>query len=333
MNLDGIKLRIAFISLGLLLVTNSASATYNLSSLHGALEPALILEKQEVIISLDQISTTYTLYNSTPQEIAQTFILPIAMQVTVNGHEIPIQPSLRAISNQGQDISKQLKSLGIPFDPITAMQSIDSSPNRESIRNQLISLKLLDQGEEIPRWTLKSHYFWRQQFAAQEKTVITQAYKPTITDKTLKLKANSGLIHAPGNAIKKLYNLTVNWSLQDQINAKNLQTMLEKANPEIVKYCPNLQDYQIVLNNDKPTLITSSTLEAKELSFPYLFDEIVCTSANKFSLKIQVPENMHAMLCWNDEFKRTSKGSLSFDAEHYVPLQNVSVLFLSKFSM
>ena len=146
----------------------------------------------------------------------------------------------------------------------------------------------------------------------------------------MKIKTNNGIIHIPGNALKKLYNLTVNWSLEDKISAKNLQSMLEKANPQLSAYCPSLDDYQIILNSEQQNANNIANIDSKELNYPFLLDEIVCTPANKFSLKIHVPNNMHAMLCWNDELKKSSKNVLSFEAEHYVPLQNLNILFVAK---
>ncbi len=309
-----------------------AKAQNNVGSLHGAIDLGLKVERQEITISLDQINNSIILANETPHDIVQTFVLPIAMHVSVDGHHIHLQHSAHAISNSGKDISKVLKSLGVPFDPTTALHTIDASPNRESIRNKLIGLKLIDKGEETPNWTIKTQYYWRYQFTANSKTQIIQSYAPSIIDRTLKVKKASGLIQTPVNVVKKLYSITVDWTLEDKISAKQLQAMLEQGNPELATFCPMAKDYQAILNNEIQNANKITSIDAKEISYPYLVDNIVCMPAEKFSLKILVPTNMQALLCWDNELKNSGKHNLQFEADNFAPQQNIDILYITKFT-
>lgn len=310
-----------------------ANCEPNIGSLHGAIDSGLQIERQEVTISLEQIHNSFILANETQQEIVQTFVLPIAMHVSVDGQPIQLQHSTHAISNSGKDISKVLKSLGVPFDPTTALHTIDASPNRESIRNKLISLKLIDKGEETPNWRMKTEYFWRYQFAANSKSQITQSYKPSIIDRSLKIKHAGGLIQTPVNAVKKLYSITVDWTLQEKLSAKKLQSMLEQSNPQILKFCPQIEDYEAILNSESQVSSKSASVETKEVSYPYLVDDLVCAPVNKFTLKIQAPANMHALLCWDNEMKSSGKNTLIFEADNFAAQQNINILYVNKLAI
>lgn len=310
-----------FLSFSTALFANSGSA-----GLQVMLDPNLKIERQDLTISLDQISVSYLIYNSSNSDLVQTIAVPIPMTIKVNNQNLTLQNAQAAVSYQGQDITATLKSLGVPLDPITAIHSIDSSPNRDHIRSKLIADRLLEKDQETPQWHLRTMYFWRQVFPANSKVTINESYKPLPTNKTIK-GGNSSIVTMPLHALKKIYNLAVHWTLHDPITASNLKTLLETNNPQAAIICPDLKDYQSLAPQEH-SFTNKTILDTKQVCFQYLFNNSYSAPIKRFTLKIDNSDNMQPLICWHAAMKPQGKNTLVFEAENYVPLQNVSVLYI-----
>lgn len=306
--------------------------------LHFMRSPDLVIERQDIALNLDRVSVEYVLNNTSNLDIIETlvFTLPVKSQfsVTVNNQATSYNIMQRAISYTGTDISNILKNLGLPHDPITAMHSIDASTNRDSIRNKLIAMNLLDPKDETPKWFVKIFYYWQQKFPAHAKIHIRQIYKPSILSKNIKIKGMSEIFNIPTKIVKKIFNVAVNWTfedVQDDNNAaENLQSQLEKHNPQIKEFCPTIKDYLAIMSPNKKIDSNPSLVATKELNYDYYSQDIWATPINHFTLSIESPKNMHPMLCWNGDFKQRGESTLLFEADNYVPLQNISILFVEK---
>ncbi len=67
--------------------------------------------------------------------------------------------------------------LRIPLSPFDAQDVIGKLPPAE--RASLKRLGLIDE-DGLPLWTLKTTFYWQQQFVAGRKTVIEHRYKPSV---------------------------------------------------------------------------------------------------------------------------------------------------------
>jgi hypothetical protein len=85
-----------------------------------------------------------------------------------------------------------LRSLGIPLAPHTgsAVEGLNKLP-REKLsdleKNKLIELQEMNEGDgwktyPLPRWTLKTTWFWEQTFAANSELHVEHKYKPATGD-------------------------------------------------------------------------------------------------------------------------------------------------------
>jgi len=309
-----------------------------IGGLHFMRSPDLVIERQDIALNLDKVSVDYVLNNTSNTDIIETLVFSFPMQnqfaVTVDNQPATYNIVQRALSFNGNDVSIILKNLGVAFDPVTAMQTIDASSNRESIRNRLISLELLDSKDETPKWFLKTFYYWQQRFPARSKVNIKQTYKPVILTKNLKLKSVTEIFTLPVKLVKKIFNVAVNWTFEDTIEdkqaAEHLQIQLEKSNPQIKQFCPSLKDYLALLGPNKKLDPTGNMVLTKELNYDYYSEDIWATPINHFSIAIESPKTMHPLLCWNGEFKQKTNNTLVFEADNYVPLQNINVLFVEK---
>lgn len=301
--------------------------------------PYLHLANQDIHLSVDQVKVTYTYFNTAPNEITETlvFTLPIKNEensrqfaIAVNQTPIAYQILQHAISPSGHDITKDIKALGLPLNPIAAIHSIDASPNRDSIISRLRSLNLIDKHEDIPNWTVQTYYFWQQTFPANSKVVIEQTYKPNIQSKSVKLNSFTSLLKLPVKIVKRMVNIAIHWSLEDETALTNLQEQFEKYWPNIQNYCPTKHDYFALVQAYKQHPSKKPMIELKELHFAYGTNELWANPINNFTMTIDAPKNMYPILCWNDNLKRANSNSLQFSAQNYIPLQNIAVLFIEK---
>jgi len=299
---------------------------YN-GSLNFARSPDLVIEKQDVQISLHEVKVSYQLHNNSNEDINETLVFAAPVVLKINDQDIKLKSYHRAIAKDGRDVTNILKGLNLAIDPIGAMHSIDASVNRENIRTKLFALNLLDK-DETPQWLVKIFYYWPQKFPASTTTNVSHNYKPQVETKIAELD-NSSILHMPVKMLKKLYNLTVNWTTQNPISAKSLQEQLEKYFPTIKQYCASLDDYQTILGHTQ-TDNELHSLATKELNYNYLSDDLWSAPIERFSVKINATDEMYPLLCWNGNFKRERDNSLSFEAKNYIPLQNIKILFVEK---
>jgi hypothetical protein len=313
-----------------LLCVPVAFANNSAAGLQPMLDPELQIEKQEVTINLDHITVSTTISNPTYRDISQTFVMPISMEISANDAKVDVHNNQTVISSSNNDVTAILKNLGVPFDPMHAMHVIDTSPNRDHIRNKLMSHHLLEKDHESPLWSVKNYYYWRQVFPAQSTVTVTQNYKPNVTSKAIKLVGNDGIIHMPWNAVKKIYNLTVHWTWKEPMSAKQLQTMFVKNNPQIETFCPTIKDFQEILGKEDNITEVKGSLETKQIVYQYLSEAINPSVIKNFTLKISTPSSMHPLLCWYGDVKAHGKNQIWYEATNYVPQQDLNILFVEK---
>lgn len=301
--------------------------------------PNLQLKRQEITLSTDLVKTKYIYINTSQNSITETLVFDLPnnntdnykyLKIQVNDAAIQYQIIQRAISLTGIDISQELKSLGLSLNPVAAMHSIDSSPNRNSLIAKLKTIHAIDNKEEIPTWNVKTFYFWQQEFAPNSTTIIEQYIKPTISSHTIKLKGLSDIIRLPAKVAKKVWNLAVHWSLADDSAANNLYLQFEKYWPTIKEYCANEEDYRNLAESYKRSHKDKSSIDIKQIS--YLIDpkELWASNIGHFQLIIESHSNMYPILCWNDKLQRINENQIKFSANNYLPPDRIKVLYLER---
>lgn len=312
------------------------NAQTNLGGIYSQHSPNIVIEQQNINISPDMIKIMYSFRNTLATPIHETlgFSFPNygeentrQFSVTVNHIPLQYQTTQRAINNNGNDISVQLRALGIPFDPVAAMHHLDASSNRSSMIARLRSIKAIDK-EDLPLWMVKTFYFWQQEFPPNNSIVIEQTYKPTSNNTQLSLNAVQGLLKMPLRLIKKAVRMAIYWSADD-VASTNLREFLERQAPQIKNYCPDKSDFNVLAMAYKKPM-TKSTVEIKEIELAINNNDIWTSPVSNFSLKIEAPENMHPLICWNDKLDVSKNSSLRFTAENYIPMQNIQVMYIEK---
>lgn len=304
-------------------------AAPNVNSLQVILDPRLIIESQEINLGADKVTISTKIYNPSTENLLQTLASSQEQLVSSDDQSIELVTTKMAISNDGIDITALLKGLGIPLDPITAIHAIDASPNRDSIRKQLLNSKLLDKDAESPQWSLKQYNYWRQNFPARGSVTIKQTYKITSITKNIKLTSNTSYLHLPVQLIKKAYNFATNWRQEDQASLLQLQNSIEASFPEISNYCPKAHDYQALLEL-KGKSPTNNSVDGKTLILAVAADMLSVNPIKHFVLKIQHAPSVHPLLCWMSDAKAQDKNNISFEAHNFIHMQDIKVLLLEK---
>lgn len=300
--------------------------------------PNLVITSQNINLSPEQVKIIYVFTNNSYQEIRETFVFSLPTKTEENFKQFNInidhEPQTykiiqRAISTSGHDISGQLKSLGLPYNPIAAMHTLDASENRASITSKLHALNLIDKREEVPTWIVKTYYYCEHTFPPNSTTIIEQSYKPYVATTSVKINNLNALSKLPVKFAKQVINMAVPWKLEDNSAADALQSQFEKYNPQIKNYCLSPLDYNTLALAYKNSMTKNTQIEMKTLHFGSDSDDLWASSIKNFTITIESPDNLYPVLCWHDELKRNNN-TLQFSAENYVPLQDIKVMYIEK---
>lgn len=309
------------------------------SGLHNMRSPDLLITSQDIYLGIEQIKIEYVFSNTTNENVRETqvFAVPLngednfkPIDIFINQEPIPLQIIQRAISHSGRDISSELKALGIPYNPISAMHSIDSSSNRNSIITRLRNQKLVDLREDTPTWIVQTYCYFSYNFPALSTTTITITYKPNITTQNIKLKSFNNLMNLPIRLLKKAYITAKNLNFNNNPVTTTLQEQIEKHYPQIVKYCPNNQDYQILANSYTKHIDRKEVMTLKLLHFADGINNLLPSAIKNFSVTVESSENMHAILCWPEAPQYSDNKVKQFVAKNHIPSQDINVLYVEK---
>ena len=336
----------------LLAAPKASVALIEAGGLHFLKAPAVAVERQDVSISLDKIKVSYVFTNTSALDLIQTVVFPIPYQeqtqqkqfkeerlnqftVTVNGRLVEHKLLERPISFTGQDISPILKSFNLPSNPIEALHRLDTSQNMHNIRKRLVAMDLLDPKHDTPKWFSKGFYHWQQLFPPAEEVHIFQAYKPSIRIHKGTIERKQSLLQKPKRTLQNIFDKIRRKDPNDRL-AEEIQTLeavasfqsdLDRYAAHIKQFCPSMADYQkLMANYQQPNQKTK--LVTREVRYNFMHDDNWSGPIRRFTLKIEHPANMQPILCWPTPFERHSPTTIVFEAENYLPLQDIALLLI-----
>jgi hypothetical protein len=149
---------------------------------------------EDLFISADEIRVRYRFLNRSSRDITlqvafplpdlkvdpvdDTTVVPtddpvnfVGFATTADGQPVHANVEQKVYVN-GRDQTEAFSRLGIPLSPYLAQDVLSKLPKAESAR--LTRLGLINQ------WTLKTTFYWQQQFAAGRETIIEHRYKPSV---------------------------------------------------------------------------------------------------------------------------------------------------------
>lgn len=300
---------------------------------NSARSPDIIINSQNISINPEKIKVTTEYANQSDNDVTETFVFTTPLNISVDTQTVQTQLIQHALNAEGRDVSLHITALGLPFDPIAAMHTIDASSNRDSIISKLLALRLIDPKENIPNWTIKTYYYWQYTFHANSNVIIEHSYKPNITIRNVKINTIASMLNAPVNVMKKALNMAIHWNLDnndDNIAMSNVQAQMHKYISNIDAYCLNNNDYQAIAVAHQTSKNKKSQLETRSLTFKYNSDDLWARPLDRFTLTINSTDDLYPVLCWHDKMQREPRDSLRFSSENYVPMQDINVLYIEK---
>ena len=166
----------------------------------------IALNKEVLDISCDKIKVYYEFVNESDKDVSATIIFPLPtyhadppesgiiasgqphdFTIRVNGAPVPFKTEVKAIDNQGKDVTSVLNSVGLsdkqiasfPFDE----KLIDTNHELQLSKQQIAMLNetglIHDHG--YPLWGINVRYIWTHNFAAKKILRVEHEYKPFIS--------------------------------------------------------------------------------------------------------------------------------------------------------
>lgn len=205
----------AFILVGVLhALADDTLATLGAGGLVPLKTSKIVMESENLQISIHQITVDYIFRNTTDHAVDATVVFPlpaldgaivayspmnvpsknpinfIDFKVAVNGHWISPRLQVRAVKN-GKDITARLRSLGLPVSVLDPKLQSDFFKLPARLRSQLEKQKLIGDQEYVGAsgktehdvwgwWDTRIEYYWRQYFPAHSTVRVLHTYKPVV---------------------------------------------------------------------------------------------------------------------------------------------------------
>ncbi|MFT4080697.1 DUF4424 family protein [Rhodomicrobium sp.] len=238
-------------------LANDTSAAMEAGGLMPVQNTTVQIKSEVLTISPWRIEVEYVFVNRTESDVTTTVMFPMPdyplremhfspwsvpysgrpnfLQFTTQVDDIDVKmtPEIRAVlPKSGRDVTDDLRKLGVPF-------YVDLSPYRETMNEniyrkliELGAIETIDEEEDVPLWTVKTSFYWRQTFPAGKELRIRHRYIPGVfksfvsekedewcTDEAYKAKVRSILkekaeksSYLNGQAVKYILRTGANWA-------------------------------------------------------------------------------------------------------------------------
>ena len=113
----------------------------------------------------------------------------LGFATTADGQPVASHVEQKAFA-RGVDRTELLRSLGIPLLPLSGNPNAAMDALPQEKRDELVRLGLAEINQDdlvngqgthlLPRWTLKTTYYWQQRFPAGREIVVEHRYKPSV---------------------------------------------------------------------------------------------------------------------------------------------------------
>ncbi|MTW13599.1 DUF4424 domain-containing protein [Pseudoduganella eburnea] len=165
---------------------------------------AIAMKKEVLTISYDKISVDYEFLNESSKDVEETIVFPLppysavilpsnayygepnGFSIQVDGKPVTFTSRISALTQEGKDVTAQLKKLGLNdtqiANPSVFASGDDSTPPglSEGQIAALVELGLWSEAPEGPGWMAKVDYIWTQKFAANKLVRVHHEYRPFV---------------------------------------------------------------------------------------------------------------------------------------------------------
>ena len=191
-------------------LANDTLVTLGAGGLVPVASSAIAMESEDLAVSLDRITITYTFRNKTTQDIVSTVAFPlptlegddvenvpmavpsqdklnfVGFRVDQDGRPVPVHVTMQAF-HDNRDITARLRALNLPISVLdkslaAKLGQLDPGNQRALESAGLIECDPSDNGSRRcwARWSTRTQFFWKQRFPAGASVHLHQTYRPFV---------------------------------------------------------------------------------------------------------------------------------------------------------
>lgn len=197
--------------LGAPALANDSSAELAAGGLVLKQDQSIEMKSEDLVISMEEIRVRYVFHNTAPEDVTTLVAFPmpdistesesdaavptddpenlLGFSTKVDGEVVKARVEQKALF-KGLDRTAYLKALGVPLTPHLdpARAALDRLPRAKQdaiVRLGLADVMEYDAGKGMERhlepcWTLKTTYYWQQNFPAGRDLVVEHRYLPSV---------------------------------------------------------------------------------------------------------------------------------------------------------
>ena len=203
------------LTLGFAAKANDTLVTLGAGGLVPTKSSEIVMESEDLEISVHQISVRYVFRNNSDHDVDATVAFPLPglqgsvvynepielpskssvnfvdFKVEADGKPITVKSEVRAFAN-GKDVTAQVRKLGLPISVIDktfdlAVKKLPGSDRQQLLREELIAPDEsytargnLAKTTYWPNWEMRVQYYWTQHFPARSVVKIVHRYQPVV---------------------------------------------------------------------------------------------------------------------------------------------------------
>jgi hypothetical protein len=232
----------------------------------------------------------------------------VGFRTFADGKPVKVAVEQRAFY-RGRDVTAVLTRLGVPLNPITQQGNRRYQALPDRTWKALVKADLVDgeQGDyKAPHWTLRTKFYWRQQFPAGRTVRLDHSYQPVTGTSLASAQDFTG---AGGEMVR---DFCFDRATRDEA-AKKLRSLTAR---ERARDSSAGEAYA----NARATEYILST--ARNWSGPI--------GSFRLTLDKMKPANILS-LCWKGALRKTSPTLFEFRADNYTPVGDIKLMVLDGF--
>jgi len=223
----------------------------------------------------------------------------VNFKAVVDGKPVALTVEQRAFV-KGKDVTAQIEAAGAPVNPVTDEGYLKLEQLPKDKQKQMIAEGLAEGdavNEFIPQWTVRTRFYWTQDFPAGKTVVIEHSYQPV-----------TGQFFYSPEYIKRTAKIDGN---DYCIDDKTWAAIMTKSGA--AKGADPNMGYLVAYQTDY-ILKTATNWQGPIGRFHLTLDKLK-------------PDNI-LTLCWDGALKKTGPTTFEFTADNFVPKQNIDMLVL-----
>ncbi len=190
---------------------NDSTAELRAGGLHLTRSDAIEMVSEDLYLSTEEVRVRYVFRNITKADVTARVAFPLPdidgsllerdvgiaseganfvdFKTTVDGKPLALDVEMRAVLENGLDVTERVRGAGLPVLPIgeawfNAVAGLDADLARTLTDEGVLDISLDDSGRKVdyayPLWTAKTTFHRMQTFPAGQDVVVEHVYKPVV---------------------------------------------------------------------------------------------------------------------------------------------------------